>query len=553
MRWSIKAALLAASVLASGQSFAQFQPAPRQIEVAQLGDVDPFEVGVNPVLPDTVWSTGHAGALNGALSVLPDRASPGWTSPAAARLALNALRSSGEPPRGGRDDFRLAAKRADRALAASRAQLAYELLSRTPRVNESDPLSRVFAETALAMGRTQEACRAADALLEGRDAAYWLRLRASCLALDGAIPAAELTAELARAQAESPNFDILFDALVLGRSAPEDFQPRTALQLTLLEALAPGVRLVPHEDAPGWLHLAAERTGPAIALPETLPEALETAVTMEGAERAAALGALIGQDIDREIAAEALAVRLSDAAQQGLFMEAALTFGPEVASLPITEDTLAHGVHFVLAALAADDLNAAERWREALMDGPPAPAPAPSEDPLAAPATDLGTLPSLDGEAIEPGEEMAAEEPEWQPPAPGVLVALDFARAIALDEVRDDAFMALLAARLETATPERLCQAAGLVALGANDQGELQQALSGLTRQSGVIPPAFGPLLLAAGAGALGETQLHAASLLDRHPDDAETCGASMLALDHAGLRRQALQYLLARVIEDAA
>ena len=548
MRCSIKAALLAASVLAGGAAVAQAQQSPRQIEVAELGAVDPFEVGVNPVLPDTVWSSGHAGALNGALSGLPDRASPGWSSPAAARLALNALRSSGEPPMGGRDDFRLAAKRADRALAASRAQLVYELLSRTPRVNESDALSRVFAETALAMGRTQEACRSADALLEGRDAAYWLRLRASCLALDGAIPAAELTAELARAQADSPNFDILFDALVLGRPAPEDFQPRTALQLTLLEALAPGVRLTPHEDAPGWLHQAAERTGPAIALPETLPEALETAVTMEGAERAAALGALIGQDLDREIAAEALAIRLTDAAQQGLFMEAALTFGPEVASLPITENTLAHGVHFTLAALAADDLNAAERWRDALLDGPPAPPPA--EAPLTGPEAGLGALPTLDGEAVKPGEADADPEPEWQPPAPGVLVALDFARSIALDEIRDDAFMALLAARLENATPDRLCQAAGLVALGANDQGELQQALSGLTRQNGATPPAFGPLFLAAGAGALGETQLHAASLLERHPDDAETCAASMLALDHAGLRRQALQYLLARVIE---
>ena len=553
MRWSIKAALLAASVLAGGQALAQAPARPGPIEVAQLGAVDPFEVGVSPVLPDTVWSSGHAGALDGALSVLPDRGSPGWSSPAAARLALNALRSSGEPPRGGRDDFRLAAKRADRALAASRAQLAYELLSRTPRVNESDALSRVYAETALALGQTGEACRAADALLEGRDAPYWLRLRASCLALDGAIPAAELTAELARAQAESPNFDLLFDALVLGRPAPEDFQPRTALQLTLLEALAPGVRLSPHEDAPTWLHLAAERTGPTIALPETLPEALETAVTLEGADRAVALGALIGQDLDREIAAEALAVRLSDAAQQGQFMEAALTFGPEVASLPITENTLAHGVHFVLAALAADDLNAAERWREALLDGPP-PLPA-SLDPLAQPDAGLGALPSLDGAAVPPGSgvDALAGEPDWKPPAPGVLVALDLARAIALDEIRDDAFMALLAARLETATPERLCQAAGLVALGADDQGELQQALSGLTRQSGVAPPAFGPLLLAAGARALGETQLHAASLLERYPDDAETCAASMLALDHAGLRRQALQYLLARVIEDAA
>jgi hypothetical protein len=548
MTWSIKTALLAASVLAWGQPVAQAQPANDQIEVAELGAVDPFEVGVSSVLPETVWSSGHAGALNGALSVLPDRASSGWSNPAAARLALAALRSSGEPPRGGRDDFALAAKRADRALSAGRAQLVYELMARTPRVNESDALSRVYAETALAMGRRQEACRAADALLEGRDAAYWLRLRASCLALDGRIPAAELTAELARAQAQTPAFDQVFDALTLNQPAPEGFRPRTALQLTLLEALAPGVRLYPHEDAPNWLHLAAERTGPTIALPQTLPEALEAAVVMEGAERAAALGALIGQDLDREIAAEALAIRLSDAAQQDLFMEAALTFGPEVASLPITENTLAHGVHFVLAALAADDLVAAERWREALLDGPPEPAPAPQ------PTSELGELPPLrSDDLLAAGEDKTLQAVAWQPPSPGLMVAIDFARAIALDQIEDDAFMALLAARLETATPERLCQAAGLVALGADDQGELQQALSGLTRQTGVTPPALGPLLLASGAGALGETQLHAASLLERHPEDAETCAASMLALDHAGLRRQALQYLLSRVIEDTA
>ena len=66
MRCSIRAALLAASVLATGTAFGQSQTAPRQIEVAELGAVDPFEVGVSPVLPETVWSTGHAGALDGA-------------------------------------------------------------------------------------------------------------------------------------------------------------------------------------------------------------------------------------------------------------------------------------------------------------------------------------------------------------------------------------------------------------------------------------------------------------------------------------------------------
>jgi len=436
-------------------------------------------------------------------------------------------------------------------MAAGGAGQAFELLLRTPQINDSNALSQIFADAAFAVGESSEACRAANALLEGRESAYWLRVRAACLALDGAIPAAELTAELARAQSPDPAFDQIFDAFTLGRAAPEDVTPRTGLELALISAAAPGVRVTPADDAPAWLLKASERTGPQIGLPETLPEALETAASLTGVERAVALGALIQQDLDREIAAEALAMRLADAAQIDRFVEAAAAYGPEVSDLPITENTLAHGVAFVLAALVVDDVIAAERWREALLDGPPPP------EPVYTDALDPQGLPDLDagpGALTPPASAQTLKEgPDWRPPAASIRVALDFARAIALDEVRSDAFMALLAARLETVTPERVCQAAGLVALGADDRGQLRQALSGLTRDEAVPAPAFGPVMLAAGAGALGEVQLHAARLLDQHGDDAETCAVTALALDHAGLRGQALRYLLERVIEEAA
>jgi len=555
MLFSIKRGLqlgVALVALTQGSAWAQSDPEivstpARDIEVAELGTVDPFEVGIQPALPETVWSSGHAGSLEAALARLPEAAGEGWASASAARLAAAALTSRGAPPRGGEADFNLAALRADRLLAASQASQVYELLARTPQVNESDALSRVFAEAAFAVGETTEACRSADALLEGREQAYWLRVRAACLAFDGAIPAAELTSELARAQTPNPDFDQFFDAFVLNRPAPENARPRTGLELTLMAMAAPGARIVPAEGAPGWLRKASERTGPSITLPQTLPEALEAAVSFEGADRAAALGALIQQDLDREIAAEALAIRLADAAESGTFIEVALAFGPEVSRLPITADTLAHGVRFVLAALVADDVNAATVWRDALMDGPPAPEPEPVEPQVYDALAPQGLTP--------PAEVKAVVEPEveWAPPAPGIMVGLDFARGIALDEVRTDGFMALLAARLENATPERLCQSAALVALGADDQGQLQQALSGLTRDETVSAPAFGPLMLAAGTGALGETQVLAARLLDQHGDDAETCAASMLALDHAGLRPQALRYVLQRVIAEAA
>lgn len=540
MRWAARLVCTGCAAFALGAAAAAQEPTG--IEVQSLGAVDPFAVGIDDALPSTVWSSGDAQALRAALALPPSGLDGGWSQPTAARLALRALLSAGEPPRGAEVDFELAALRADRALAAGRAEPVYELLSRTPRLNRSSSLSRLFAETAFALGRPDEACRAADALLSGRESPYWLRARAACLAFRGSIPAAELTAELARAQTPDARFDRIFDALVLDRDLPRDAAAMSGLELAIAAALAPEQRLEAAADAPAWLHRAAERTGPRIALPSQLPEALEAAVELSGPDRAAALGALAQQDLDRVIAAEALAIRLRDAALTDRFVETARAYGPEVASLPITGDTLAHGAHFVLAALIADDVVAAEMWRDALMDGPPRAAPP--------------SFPSAPGEAgvLAPPPGYAAEPVlDWTPPDPAVMVALAFARAVALDQIEDDAFMALLAARIEGATPRRLCQAAALTALGANDQGELRAAMTGLEREDARAAPVVGPALLAAAAGALGETQLHAAWLLETHPQDAESCAAAAFALDAAGLRAEATRLVLEMIVEEAA
>jgi hypothetical protein len=357
-----------------------------------------------------------------------------------------------------------------------------------------------------------------------------------------------LTAELARAQAPNPAFDAVFDAYTLDRPVDAGFQPATGLQLALAALAAPERRFEAAEAAPAWLHRAAARTGPRIALPETLPEALEAAVAMDGEARSVALGAIIQQDLDREIAAEALAVRLADAAQQGAFVEIASAYGAEVARLPITGDTLAHGRMFVLAALAADDVVAAERWREALFEGPPRsePEPAAPADPVDGPAA-LNAPPGfVSGQAEALG-------PEWTPPPPGVMVALDFARAVAAGRIEDDGFAALLAARIEGATPARLCQAAALTALGADDGGALRAAMAGLARSAETRAPVLAPGLLAAGAGAIGESVLHAALVLESAPQDAEACAGAAIILQRAGLEGEALRLALELILEEAA
>ena len=521
------------------------------IAVQELGAIHPLEVDAGGTLPEAVWTSGEAVALRALAEALPP-VGRGWDEPAAARLALRTLLSGGPPPSGLEDRYALAALRARKALAAGRPQPVLRLLERTPQIQESEPLSRTYAELAFAMGRTDAACQAAEALLEGRDAPYWLRARAVCLAVDGNIPAAELTAELARAQAADPGFDTVFDAYTLDRPLDDAFTPATGLQLALAALAAPERRLTVAPQAPAWLARAAARTGPAISLPQTLPEALEAALTLDGEARQAALGAILQQDLDRVIAAEALAIRLRDAAEAGEFVEAASAYGAEVARLPITADTLAHGRLFVLAALAADDVVAAEDWREALFEGPPEPVGAEGSNsgPEAAPSTGPSTLnapASFDGANAEP------LGPEWTPPGPAVMVELDFARAVAAGRIADDAFAALLAARIEDATPPRLCQAAMLSALGAKDGGALRAAMTGLARDEDAPAPSLAPGLLAASAGALGESALHAALALETAPADVEACVGAAVILRTGGLEGEALRLVLELILEEAA
>lgn len=547
MSFAARLCALAAAAGACLALGAQSATAQQGIEVRQLGAVDPFEVDGGGALPSTVWSSGEAAALRAALTSLPDSHGAGWSNGPAARLALRALLSAGEPPEGAEGAYDLAAMRAGRALSAGRAQPVQRLLVRTPAINESPALSRLLAETSFALGEISEACRAADALLEGRDTPYWLRARAACLAFDGNMPAAELTAELARAQAPNPEFDALFEAFVFGDSLP-DMNPVSGLQLAIAARIAPETRIEAGAAAPAWLARVASRTGPRISLPETLPEALEAAVNLDGADRAAALGALIGQDLDREIAAEALAIRLADAREAGEFLDVASAYGSEVARLPITGDTLAHGVIFTFAALAADDVVAADAWREALIDGPPR-SPREMATQPAAPMTggpsDMTQPPGYSDPMVD--------EPDWTPPAARQIVAIDFARAVAEGQIQTEGFDVLMGARIEGATPARLCQAAGLAALGAEDDGAIRAAMTGLARDSGAPAPVLGPMLLAGSAGALGETQLLAANALEQAPDSAEVCAAAALSLDRAGLRGEALRLILEQILVEAA
>jgi hypothetical protein len=552
MLWKASAALLAAALAAVPAAAQQDRPG---IEVQELGAVDPFQIGVLDALPDQVWSSSDGEALRALLLSLPDGEGPGWSSPLAARLAQRALLSSGQPPQGARGDFGLAALRADRALAAGRAEPVYRLLERTPRVQESALLSRIYAETAFALGHTAQACRAAETLLRERNEPYWLRARAACLAMAGDIAAAELTADFARgAETRAPGFEALFDAIALGRNLPADVRPSTGLELAMAVHLDDEAEIRIADGAPVWLVRAAERTGPPIDLPSDPSEALEAAMMMEGAARSAALAALIQQDADREIAAEALAVRFEEAAADGLFVEIARGYAPEISTMPITAETLAHGERFTLALILAGDHDGAREWRDALTRGP---RPARPSGPSSLGGFELSEGGGPASLAPPPASFEAYDDEPWEGPSPSVMVGIDFVFALARGELTSDPFQALFAARVEDADRWRLAEAAALGALGASVPGEARAALLALEEEAAEAgegsPVRAGSALLAGGAGALAEAQLHAARLIEVHGDDPDAWAVAAAALAAAGLRDEALRLVIEGAAEEAA
>ncbi len=559
IRPALAAVLLAGAPAALAQEGASRGPG---IEVRELGMVDPFQVGTSQALSDQAWVSGDAATTRALLNALPAADSQGWQSGLASRLAARALLSAGPPPRGADNPFALAAIRADRALAAAGAREAFALLERTPRLSQSAALSRIHAEAAFALGETTAACRTADQLLQGRDQAYWLRARAVCSALGGNTAAAELTAELARSVEDAPAFDALLDAYTLNRDLPGDARPTTGIELALAHEVAPQASLQVSEGAPLWLAEAAQSYGPPIDLPQLPADALDVARGLEGTERNAALGALAGQDVDRGVAAEALALRLSEAAANDRFVEVARAYGNEVETLPITAETLAWGKGFVLAALLNGDLETARIWREALMDGPPRMR---MDDPFGGAAGGPGTGSASGAAGLVPPQNtgLPAYEPEWTRPPAETMVVLDYALAIAEDRLSGPGFEAILAARVETGTPSRLAEAAGLAALNVPVPASVRAALlpqpqetgePGEPRELGAMPATgFLPAgLMAARMQALAETQLTAARMVEAGGITPAALYGAAAILEEAGLRREARRLVLEAVAEGA-
>jgi hypothetical protein len=223
-------------------------PEPAPVEVTQLAAPDAFSTpGRETGLPATLWRGTPIETARAVLPILAARP----LSPAAAALARRVLATGARGPEGSAGDEALAGARANALIALGDVAAAARVLDRAPGLDRNGELARAAAESALLAGDNARACAIAGALTEGRGEPYWLRLRAFCQALAGQTGQAQLTADLAQAQAKDPVFGRLMAAKLSG-GPPGAASLRNGLDYALSKALN--------------LDLSAAKAAPAVAV-----------------------------------------------------------------------------------------------------------------------------------------------------------------------------------------------------------------------------------------------------------------------------------------------
>jgi hypothetical protein len=287
--------------------------------VTPLAAPDAFSTaGRDAGLPQSLWQGASLDTAQSVLALLA--AKP--LSPAAVALARRVLVTGAPGPQGAGDDPELAAARAQALLNLGEAKAAARILARTPGLDRSAALSRAAAESALLAGEDARACAAADSLTVGRDEIYWLRLRTYCQALGGHADQAQLTFDLAQAQAKDAVFARLMGAKLAGAGSPGAASLRNGLDYALSRNLG--------------LDLAAAKPSAEVAVALSAAEPAEPVWTVPPggddvtvATRALAGGqALPPEVLDRLLDAAAKADAKSRARTDGAALLVAAFVGP---------------------------------------------------------------------------------------------------------------------------------------------------------------------------------------------------------------------------------
>lgn len=516
-------ALLAALLCAPG-AHAQ---APIQVQEQSLAAPDLFSVGAaTSDLPPDVWK-GSSAAL--ARLVLPEIADKPLT-PAAMALARHVLSAPARAPDGAGDDADLAGLRAQALLALGQLEVVSTITDRTPVLPQKPALSQAAAQAALIRGQEDQACAIGDALGEGRDRAFWLRLRAYCQVRAGQTAAAQLTFELASQQSHSPDYERLMSALLAGKDAGAPALD-SGLDLAISRrASAAWSQGLTHAAAPIAITLARDASAPpdarleaaarAARLGVDIPDAYAAlqplpvdvaAADQPGAAGEAALVALASATTDYSLKEAAVIALLKRAKDGPEFQALARLSEFQIAQILSAGPVLREPALFAMAAAAAGDRASAKRARaQAGVKGAPLPL-----------SLDLALLDALIAAASDQDQGAAIEALDAQ------LGASD-----AAGRTRAAAAMALLGALGAPAGPQaRLDIAGSEIGPDLVPPGRLQ-ALQLAASQRRVGDVALYVLQTCADAGAAGPSAATRASLVRALNDAGLKADAQAFAIE---------------------
>lgn len=303
-RW---AALLASTALLAAAPAAAQEPGDRptvvtgQVETEALRGLDLWSAsGGRTGLTADLWDGASLGLAELVVPVLGTRPLP----PSLAELARRTLATGARAPAGAGQDPDLAAARALALIRLGDPRAAFDILSRTPGIQDSAALSRARSEAALWLGEDAAACETADNLRADRGDAWQLKLRALCDLIAGQEARAQITLDLWRQRDEDDAaFTRLFaraQAAPPAPAAPAGEAEAVAADPAVIEdaltfALSRRLGLAMPVDlddapAPARTVLSGEAPAPAATAPAAEPAALaaliEAGGAAQGAERA---------------------------------------------------------------------------------------------------------------------------------------------------------------------------------------------------------------------------------------------------------------------------
>lgn len=380
---------------------AAVQAAPVQSQ--SLGALDLWSApGRDTGLNADLWRGASAGVVRATLEDIDGRP----LIPALAALARRALATGANAPDGAGTDATLAGLRVRALLTLGDAQAVQAIQSRAADVESSEAQTRAKAEAALVLGRDADACDAAQALQQDRDAPFELKLRVYCSVVAGQPAAAQVTLDLWRqGGGKDATFDRLASVAAGGAVSkraplkasladPLNYALSRRLKLDLAPALdeaAPAIAAAVANDASTPPPLRAEAGARALRTGALSPEAVRTIdasvagastatvadlATQPGAEAEAALSVLAAQGADPNLAEQAATALLKRARSPYDFIALARLAAPGIAQAAKAHAPVDDPVLLTTAAAVAGDFDAAGALRGSIeQDKAPASGP----------------------------------------------------------------------------------------------------------------------------------------------------------------------------------